>query len=94
MSLDDDRAAPDKSSTPLVSIPIEVTVSVGQAYPTVRELLALEKDAVLSLNRRIDEPVELFVGSHLIARGTLEESGDKDRLHVRLTEVISPEKAF
>jgi len=78
-------------ATPLVTVPIEVTVSVGQARPTVRELLALKKDSVLSLDRSIDEPVELFVGTHLIARGILEEAEDRSKLCVRLTDVISPD---
>lgn len=80
--------------TSLVSVPIEVTVSVGQARPTVRDLLALEKDAVLTLDRKIEDPVELYVGAHLIARGVLEEAEDGAGLCVRLTDVISPEKAF
>jgi flagellar motor switch protein FliN/FliY len=81
-------------ATPLVTVPIEVTVSVGQAHPTVRELLSLKKDSVLSLDRRIEDPVDLFVGAHLIARGVLEETEDGSGLCVRLTEVVAADKAF
>ncbi|WP_425092260.1 FliM/FliN family flagellar motor switch protein [Tropicimonas sp. S265A] len=94
MSLDQESLQTSEQSTPLVSVPIEVTVSVGQAHPTVRELLALRKDSVLTLDRRIEDPVELFVGAHLIARGVLEENEDASGLRVRLTDVIAPEKAF
>lgn len=73
----------------LGQVPIEITVSVGRARPIVRELLRLRRDSVLTLDRRIDDPVELYVGDRLIARGQLEElEGDKAGfLAVRLTEV-------
>ena len=38
--------------------------------------------------RPIDDPVELYIGDRLIARGELQELGDDSgRLGVRLTEV-------
>ncbi|MDJ0858918.1 MAG: flagellar motor switch protein FliN, partial [Dinoroseobacter sp.] len=45
-------------------------------------------------DRRIEDPVDLFVGSHLIARGILEEKDNGAGLCVRLTEVMAPETAF
>ncbi|OYW59367.1 MAG: hypothetical protein B7Z31_05960, partial [Rhodobacterales bacterium 12-65-15] len=52
---------------PFSQVPIEVTISVGRARPMVRDLLRLSKDAILALDRRIDDPVELYVGDRLIA---------------------------
>ena len=74
---------------PFGAVPIEITISVGHARPKVRDLLSLTKDAVLPLDRRIDDPVELFIGDTLIARGELQElDGDQSgQLGVRLTEV-------
>ncbi len=74
---------------PFSQVPIEITVSVGRARPMVRELLRLKKDAVLVLDRRVEDPVELYVGDKLIARGELQElDGDHaGQLAVRLTEV-------
>ena len=71
------------------SVPIEITISVGKARPLIRDLLTLGQDAVLPLDTRVDDPVELFVGDQLIARGELEEmDGDNEgQLAVRLTEV-------
>ena len=71
------------------SVPIEITVAVGRARPLVRDLLALAEDSVLTLDRRVDDLVDLFVGDRLIARGQLEElDGDRaGQLAVRLTEV-------
>jgi flagellar motor switch protein FliN/FliY len=78
-------------SNPFGDVPIEITVSVGKARPKIKELLHLEQDAVLELDKRIDDMVELYVGDRLIARGELQElQGDQDgQLAVRLTEVIN-----
>jgi len=74
----------------LSRVPVEITISVGRAHPTVAELLALKRDAILPLDRGVSDPVELYAGDRLIARGALEEvEGDANgRLAVRLTEVV------
>jgi len=74
---------------PFTRVPIEITVSVGRAFPVVRDLLALDNDAVLVLDKRVEDPVELYVGDRLIARGELQElDGENEgQLAVRLTEV-------
>lgn len=78
-------------SNPFSQVPIEITVSVGKARPLVRDLLRMGRDAVLALDRKVDDPVELFVGDRLIARGELQElDGDQaGKLAVRLTEVAN-----
>ncbi len=78
-------------NNPFAQVPIEVTISVGKARPLVRDLLRLSRDAVLALDRRVDDPVELYVGDRLIARGELQElDGDSSgQLAVRLTEVAN-----
>lgn len=78
-------------ANPFSQVPIEITISVGKARPLVRELLRLQRDAVLTLDRRVDDPVELYVGDRLIARGELQElEGDQaGQLAVRLTEVAN-----
>lgn len=72
-------------------VPIEVTVAVGKARPRIRDLLNLQRDALLTLDRRIDEPVELYIGDRLIARGELQEVEGEGSgvLAVRLTEIVS-----
>ncbi|MES2539326.1 MAG: FliM/FliN family flagellar motor switch protein [Pseudomonadota bacterium] len=78
-------------TNPFSQVPIEVMISVGRARPLVRDLLKLSKDAVLQLDRRIDDPVELYVGDRLIARGELTELEGENagQLAVRLTEVAN-----
>ncbi|MHA6324454.1 FliM/FliN family flagellar motor switch protein [Roseivivax sp. CAU 1753] len=88
--MDDTTAAPKpKAETSLTQVPIEITVSVGRARPLVRDLLKLDKGSVLTLDKSLDDPVELFVGDRLIGIGILEvvEEGEGARLAVRLTEV-------
>lgn len=79
----------------LSRVPVEITISVGRAHPTVSELLALRRDAVLTLDRGVSDPVELFAGDRLIGRGELQEiEGDPaGRLAVRLTEVVETDGA-
>lgn len=81
--------APPAARSAFTQVPIEIVISVGRARPSVRELLRLTRDSVLPLDRRIEDPVELFVGDRLIARGVLEElEGDQaGKMAVRLTEV-------
>lgn len=80
--------APRPRAGAFLGVPIEVTISVGKARPLVSELVELRRDSVLTLDSSIDDPVELYIGDRLIARGELQELGDDSgRLGVRLTEV-------
>ena len=78
-------------TNPFSQVPIEVTISVGKARPLVKDLLRLGRDAILPLDRRVDDPVELYIGDRLIARGELQELEGEPagQLAVRLTEVAN-----
>jgi flagellar motor switch protein FliN len=80
-----------ETTTILGQVPIEITISVGRARPIVRDLIRLSRDSVLPLDRRIDDPVELYIGERLIARGELQELDGPQAgyLGVRLTEVVN-----
>ena len=83
----EDKPARGRGSA-VLGVPIEVVVSVGRARPMIAELVTLRRDSVLPLDSRIEDPVELFIGERLIARGELQEmDDDSGRLAVRLTEV-------
>ncbi|WP_415922560.1 FliM/FliN family flagellar motor switch protein [Tateyamaria sp. SN6-1] len=86
----DTRALASDVHNPFTAVPIDITVSVGRARPLVRDLVMLGPNAVLTLDKRVDDPVDLYVGDTLIARGLLEEAdGTEDgQLVVRLTEVL------
>lgn len=93
----DNAAHPaQKARKPFVKLPIEVRVTVGRARPTIEELLALAPESLLPLDRSVSDPVELYVGDKLIARGQLEELDDLcgGQLAVRLTEVADDTQAL
>ena len=77
------------TGNPFNSVPVEVVVSVGKARPLIRDLINLGENAVLTLDKRVEDPVDLYVGDRLVARGQLEEmEGDQaGQLAVRLTEI-------
>lgn len=87
--MSDEQTVKSDKGNPFDSVPIEVTVSVGRARPLIRDLLSLGENAVLTLDKRIEDPVDLYVGDQLVARGLLEEmDGDQaGQLAVRLTEI-------
>jgi flagellar motor switch protein FliN/FliY len=72
-------------------VPVEISIHVGTARPLIRDLMELEEDVVLTLDRTIDDPVELCIGDRLIARGELQEIGEEGsgRLGVRVTEIVT-----
>lgn len=82
-------ASPGTGRSAFTQVPMEIMISVGRARPSVRELLRLTRDSVLPLDRRVEDPVELFIGDRLIARGVLEELDGEQagKMAVRLTEV-------
>lgn len=86
-----DTSAKDSSTNLFSQVPIEITISVGKARPKIQELLNLEQNAILPLDKRIDDPVDLYIGDRLIARGELQElEGEQEgQLAVRLTEVVN-----
>ncbi|MEM6604036.1 MAG: FliM/FliN family flagellar motor switch protein [Pseudomonadota bacterium] len=91
----DDPEAPkeqvfeEKRRRAISSVPINVTVAVGRARPQIGELLNMRREAIIPLDNKINDPVEIWVGEHMIARGELQEMEDgSGRLSVRLTEVI------
>jgi len=89
-NLSDGPMVPESASksTAFMGVPIEIIISVGKARPLVSDLVNLKRDSVITLDSKIDDPVEIFIGDRLIARGELQEmENDEGQLGVRLTEV-------
>ncbi|MCL3881838.1 FliM/FliN family flagellar motor switch protein [Marivita sp. GX14005] len=79
-----------QSDSPFTAVPIEITVSVGKARPLVRDLLQLEEGSILILDKKVEDPVDLYVGDRWIGTGVLEiaETGERQgQLSVRLVDV-------
>jgi flagellar motor switch protein FliN len=53
----------------LASVDTEVSVVIGRSRLPIRELLALDPGAVIELDRRPGDPVEVLVNGTLVARG-------------------------
>lgn len=85
-----DDVQSDQGSTVFGDVPVLVTVTVGRATPTIDDLLGMSEATIITLDRALDDPVELFVGDKLIARGVLEEVGESGsgQIGVRITEVV------
>ena len=75
----------------LHGVDMELTVELGRAQMTVRELLALSPGAVLELDRAAGSPADLLVNGRLIARGEVVVI-DED-FGLRVTEIIDASAA-
>ncbi len=53
----------------VVDVPLAVTMRFGQRQLTLRELLELGTGSLLELDRQVEEPVDLMLGTRVIARG-------------------------
>ena len=91
--MSDDETLDTLTSTRFGDVPIEITISVGIARPRIRDLVQLDEEAVLPLDRSLDDPVELYVGDKLIGHGQLEEvEGEgSGKLGVRIVDITPPQ---
>ena len=67
-------------------IPVRVSTVIGKSQIQVAQLLRWTRGAVLELDRKVGEPVDIYVNNRLVARGELVVVDD--RLGVTITEVI------
>ena len=72
----------------LLDVPLQITVELGQARRTIRELLELGQGSILHLTRHAGEPVDVLVNGQHIARG--EVVVIDENFGIRVTEVVSP----
>lgn len=71
----------------IYSVPVMVTVSIGQKRLSVQEILELQPDSVIALTSKVDDPVDLFIDDKLIAKGELVET-DEGQIAVKIVEII------
>jgi len=78
----------------ILRIPVLVQVVLGSATMPVANLMKLGRGAVVPLDHRVGEPVDVMVNGRVVARGEIvivEE--DNSRFGVSLTEVVGPSAA-
>ena len=72
-------------------IPVQVSAVLGMATMQVSQLLKLGRGAVVELDRKVGEAVDIYVNNRLVARG--EVVVVEDRLGVTMTEIIKTDRA-
>ena len=71
-------------------VPVKVSAVLGRARMEVGELLKLGPGAVLELDRKVGEAIDIYVNNRLVARG--EVVMVEDKLGVTMTEIIKAER--
>lgn len=71
-------------------IPVQISVVLGKTSMQVNQLLKLGRGAVIELERKVGEPIDIYVNNRLVARG--EVVVVEDRIGVTMTEIIKGEK--
>ena len=73
-------------------IPVQVSAVLGRATMQVSQLLKLGRGAVVELDRKLGEAVDIYVNNRLVARGEV-VMVDDNRLGVTMTEIVKAERA-
>jgi flagellar motor switch protein FliN/FliY len=71
-------------------VPVKVSAVLGRSRMEVGELLRLGPGAVLELDRKVGEAIDIYVNDRLVARG--EVVLVEDKLGVTMTEIIKAER--
>lgn len=71
-------------------IPVQVAVVLGRTNMQVNQLLKLGRGAVIELDRKVGEPIDILVNNRLVARG--EVVVVEDRIGITMTEIIKSDK--
>ena len=71
-------------------IPVQISIVLGKAVMPVTQLLKLGKGSVIELDRKVGDPVDVFVNGRIVAKGEVVIVNDK--IGVTLTEIIRNEK--
>ena len=86
---DKPRSAQDLEA--VYDIPVRVSAVLGKSSMQVNELLKLGRGAVVELDRKVGEAIDIYVNDRLVARG--EVVVVDDRLGITMTEIIKTQKA-
>ncbi|WP_205563310.1 flagellar motor switch protein FliN [Cohaesibacter haloalkalitolerans] len=79
----------DRNLDNILGIPVEIQVVLGSASMLVSNLLKLGRGAVIPLDHRVGEPVEVVVNGRVVARGeVVVVEDDNSRFGVSLTEIV------
>lgn len=71
-------------------IPVQVSAVLGKSTMQVSSLLKMGRGAVVELDRKVGEAIDIYVNNRLVARG--EVVVVEDKLGVTMTEIIKSDR--
>lgn len=77
--------------TAIYDIPVRVSAVLGSSTMQVSQLLKLGRGAVVELDRKVGEAIDIYVNNRLVARG--EVVVVEDKLGITMTEIVKSEKS-
>jgi len=88
-------SAPDapRELEAVYDIPVTVSAVLGKATMQVSQLLKLGRGAVVELDRKLGEAIDIYVNNRLVARGEV-VMVDEQRLGVTMTEIVKTDRAL
>lgn len=77
--------------TAIYDIPVQISAVLGRSSMKVSQLLKLGRGAVVELDRKVGEAIDIYVNNRLVARG--EVVVVEDRLGITMTEIVKSEQS-
>src|SRR5689334_10052200 len=71
-------------------VPVQISAVLGRATMQVSQLLKLGRGAVVELDRKVGEAIDIYVNNRLVARG--EVVVVDERLGVTMTEIVKADR--
>jgi flagellar motor switch protein FliN/FliY len=79
----------------ILRIPVTIQVVLGSATMQVSNLMKLRRGAVVPLDHRVGEPVDVVVNGRVVARGeVVVVEDDNSRFGISLTEIVNVQAKF
>jgi flagellar motor switch protein FliN/FliY len=80
----------EKELEAVYDVPIQLSAILGRVIMPVSQLLKLGRGAVVELDRKVGESIDIYANNRLIARG--EVVMVQDRLGVTMTEIVKGDR--
>jgi len=77
--------------TAIYDIPVRVSAVLGSSTMQVSQLLKLGRGAVVELDRKVGEAIDIYVNNRLVARG--EVVVVEDKLGITMTEIVKSDRS-
>lgn len=71
----------------IYDVPVDVSAILGHASLHVSQLLKLGRGAIIELDRKVGEAIDIYVNNRLVARGEIVVMDD-NQIGVTMTEII------